>query len=68
MKPNRMAVVIVSLVEKTLGTGFDPETDMALVQSISEYLGETLADPRPPTAPDAFLEASYEDRVSGFLD
>ena len=66
MRSHQMAVVLVSLAEKVLGTGFDPLTDQCLVNEFPQYLDENLTAPPPRPSPDAFLEMAYEDRVSGW--
>jgi hypothetical protein len=69
MNHRQMAATIVALVEKVLGTGFDPLTDDAMVGHITHFLQDTV--PSAPTshpAPDAHLEMAYEDRVSGWMD
>ncbi len=70
-KSNRyVAEQIVAVVEKVLGTGFDPTTDDALMGELTSLLQEELTiDPVPPVpAPDAFLEMDFEDRISGYIE
>ena len=40
MTTSQIASTIVTLVEKHLGTGFDPVTDAVLVDAVAEYLDE----------------------------
>ena len=42
MTTSQIASTIVTLVEKHLGTGFDPVTDAALVGAVTEYLEEEV--------------------------
>ncbi|HML39845.1 MAG TPA: hypothetical protein PKD23_04110 [Bellilinea sp.] len=42
MTTSQIASTIVTLVEKHLGTGFDPATDAALVGAVAEYLEEEV--------------------------
>jgi hypothetical protein len=69
MSNHQIATTIVALVEKVLGTGFDPITDDVLVDTLTSFLQETVtpvSSLRP--VPDAHLEMAYEDRVSGWND
>ncbi len=67
MSSRKIATTIVSLVEKVLGTGFDPTIDEVLVDTLTDFLQETISPvPTPQPAPDAHLEMAYEDRVSGW--
>lgn len=67
MSNRKIATTIVALVEKVLGTGFDPTTDEVLVNTLTSYLQETVSPvPTLHPAPDAHLEMAYEDRVSGW--
>ena len=61
---------IVAVVEKVLGTGFDPTTDEVLVSELTSLLQEELPNtPVPPVlAPDAYLEMDFEDRISGTIE
>ncbi len=69
MNSRKIASTIVSLVEKVLGTGFDSTTDEVLVNTLTNYLQETVSPvPILHPAPDAHLEMAYEDRVSGWND
>ncbi len=65
-----VAEQIVAVVEKVLGTGFDPTTDDALIGEITDLLREELpnAPVSPFPAPDAYLEMDFEDRISGYND
>lgn len=65
-----LAEQIVALVEKVLGTGFDPTTDDVLVRELTALLQEELPNgvTHPVSAPDAHLEMAFEDRISGFDD
>lgn len=65
-----LAEQIVALVEKVLGTGFDPTTDNVLVRELTALLQEELPNgiTPPVPAPDAHLEMAFEDRISGFDD
>ena len=70
-KSNRfIAEQIVAVVEKVLGTGFDPTTDDALIGELTSLLQEEL--PNEPVLPvpasDAFLEMDFEDRISGTIE
>lgn len=48
MTTSQIASTIVTLVEKHLGTGFDPVTDAILVDAVAEYLDEEgLGTPAP---------------------
>lgn len=64
------AELIVAVVEKVLGTGFDPITDEALTSELTDLLQEELPGNRVPPvpAPDAYLEMAFEDRISGYND
>ncbi len=62
MTADRMAATIVTLVEKHLGTGFDPVTDAILTSAVAQFLQEEVVSRQVPPAPDAFLEQQYEDR------
>lgn len=42
MTTSQIASTIVTLVEKHLGTGFDPVTDSVLVDAVTEYLEEEV--------------------------
>lgn len=42
MTTGQIASTIVTLVEKHLGTGFDPVTDAVLVDAVAEYLEEEV--------------------------
>jgi len=42
MTTGQIASTIVTLVEKHLGTGFDPVTDGVLVDAVAEYLEEEV--------------------------
>jgi len=42
MTTGQIASTIVTLVEKHLGTGFDPETDPVLIGALAEYLEEEV--------------------------
>jgi len=42
MTTSQIASTIVSLVEKHLGTGFDPVTDAVLVGAVADYLEEEV--------------------------
>jgi len=69
MRNRQIATTIVALIEKVLGTGFDPITDDILVDTLTSFLSEVGS----PTSshqpdPDAHLEMAYEDRVSGWND
>lgn len=67
MSNRKIATTIVALVEKVLGTGFDPTTDEVLVNTLTSYLQETVSPISTlHPAPDAHLEMAYEDRVSGW--
>ncbi len=68
MSNHQIAKTIVALVEKVLGTGFDPITDDALVDTLTSFLQEAVSPLPPHPAPDAHLEMAYEDRVSGWND
>ncbi len=61
---------IVAVVEKVLGTGFDPATDDALISELTSLLQEEFPkDVVPPVpAPDAYLEMDFEDRISGYIE
>ena len=65
-----VAEQIVAVVEKVLGTGFDPATDDVLISELTSLLQEELPnDTVPPVpAPDAYLEMDFEDRISGYTD
>lgn len=65
-----LAGLIVAVVEKVLGTGFDPTTDEALISELTDLLQEELQGNRVPPvpAPDAYLEMAFEDRISGYND
>lgn len=65
-----LAEQIVALVEKVLGTGFDPTTDDVLVHELTALLQEELPNgvASPVSSPDAHLEMAFEDRISGFDD
>ena len=65
-----VAEQIVALVEKVLGTGFDPTTDEVLVSSLTTLLQDEMANGLiiPVPAPDAHLEMAFEDHISGFDD
>ena len=55
MTTHQMAATIVALVEKYLGAGFDPVTDVVLVEAVAEYLEEeapAAARPQPLAALD----------------
>jgi hypothetical protein len=70
MKRQPMARAIVALVEKVLGTGFDPITDEVLVRELNSLLQEKASDRPiiPDPTPDAHLEMAFEDRISGWVD
>lgn len=70
MKRQPMARAIVALVEKVLGTGFDPITDQVLVRELNSLLQEKAIDRPmiPDLTPDAHLEMAFEDRISGWVD
>ncbi len=69
MSNRQIATTIVALVEKVLGTGFDPITDDVLVDTLTSFLQETVSPvPSLQPSPDAHLEMAYEDRVSGWND
>jgi hypothetical protein len=42
MTTGQIASTIVTLVEKHLGTGFDPVTDAVLIGAVAEYLEEEV--------------------------
>jgi hypothetical protein len=65
-----VAEQIVAVVEKVLGTGFDPTTDDALMGELTMLLQEELPNaPVPPVpSPDAYLEMDFEDRISGTIE
>ncbi len=65
-----VAEQIVAVVEKVLGTGFDPATDDTLIGELTSLLQEELPnEPVPPVpAPDAYLEMDFEDRISGYIE
>ncbi len=65
-----VAEQIVAVVEKVLGTGFDPTTDDVLIGELTSLLQEELPiDTVPPgQAPDAYLEMDFEDRISGYIE
>ncbi len=65
-----VAEQIVAVVEKVLGTGFDPTTDDVLIGELTSLLQEELPnDPVPPVpAPDTYLEMDFEDRISGYIE
>ncbi len=65
-----MAEQIIAVVEKVLGTGFDPVTDDVLVNELTHLLQEDLPHgtmPPIPT-PDAHLEMAFEDRICGTIE
>jgi hypothetical protein len=69
MRNRQIATTIVTLIEKVLGTGFDPITHDILVDTLTSFLSEVGS----PTSsqqpdPDTHLEMAYEDRVSGWND
>ncbi len=68
--PRYLAEQIVAVVEKVLGTGFDPTTDDVLISELTSLLQEELPiDTVPPgPAPDASLEMDFEDRISGYIE
>jgi hypothetical protein len=70
MKRQSLARAIVALVEKVLGTGFDPITDDVLVRELNSLLQEKASDRPiiPDPTPDAHLEMAFEDRISGWVD
>jgi hypothetical protein len=65
-----VAEQIVAVVEKVLGTGFDPTTDDVLLSELTTLLQEELPNgmTTPVPAPDAHLEMAFEDRISGNID
>ena len=65
-----VAEQIVAVVEKVLGTGFDPTTDDVLVSELTTLLQEDLPNgvATPVPAPDAHLEMAFEDRISGYIE
>lgn len=68
MSNHQIAKTIVALVEKVLGTGFDPTTNDVLVDTLTSFLDETVAPLPTHPVPDAHLEMAYEDRISGWND
>ena len=69
MRNRQIATTIVALIEKVLGTGFDPITDDILVDTLTSFLSEIGSPPQfQQPDPDAHLEMAYEDRVSGWND
>ena len=70
--PHLQAVFVVEAVEAGLHLGLDEAAYaaavvavMALLPTRAELLRSGRAIPRPEMAPDAHLEAAYEDRVNG---
>lgn len=60
----------IAVVEKVLGTGLDPTTDRVLVSELTALLEENLARETlfPAPVPDAHLEMTFEDRISGSIE
>lgn len=65
-----IAEQVIAVVEKVLGTGFDLTTDKVLVSELTALLEENLARETffPAPAPDAHLEMTFEDRISGSIE
>lgn len=68
MSNRQIATTIAALVEKVLGTGFDPTTNDVLVDTLTSFLDETVSPLPSHPAPDAHLEMAYEDRINGWND